>query len=160
MNAFLEAQATEELKLITCQPQPERWIAFCKKHKFTWKNIGFKKANSKSLPKEKGMYCFMVGPAGSQLPPAAYPLYAGITTRTLQQRFIEYVREKDSNTGRQHVRKFLNVFEKHLYFYYIEVDEDKETLEAIEKELNDALMPRYSHKDYSAEVKKKRNAFP
>lgn len=163
MDAFLEEQAEHGLRIIRCVPYPTRWEAFANKHALSWSFTEFKKGGAKAVPDAPGFYCFFVGPAPTILPPAGYPLYAG-ETESLQTRYGSYLKEKNSRTGREHVRKFLKVFEGELKFAFAEWPKSsppvtKPRLRAVERELNDALMPFYSHKDYSAGVKAKIGAW-
>jgi len=158
VDAFLEDLSVGEMRLIRCQPMPDKWLDFCDKYNLTWTSVDFDSGNKKLLPSESGLYCFMVGPPSPGLPPAAYPFYAGMTTH-LKERYGQYLAENVSQKGRVHVRKFLMVFDTYLQFFYTPHKADRKALEAIEKELNDALMPHYSRKDFSAETKKKRNAW-
>ncbi|HEY0034197.1 MAG TPA: hypothetical protein VGB81_13100, partial [Devosia sp.] len=102
---------------------------------------------------------FFVGPPPATLPPVGYPMYLGRTSRTLRQRFREYLREQHDPTGRQHVRKFLNVFEGELSFMCTEFNGPYAQLVATERALLDAMMPAYSDSGYSAEVRAGRGAW-
>jgi hypothetical protein len=153
--------AAEDARRILCRPRPEKWISFCTKYKLNWKSIEFKDINKPLLPANPGMYCFILAPHNPELPPVAYPLYAGITSRTLRERFGEYVQDKNATKPkRKHVAYFLRVFDPYLDFYYTEVAAPKKTLEAIEKELNDALVPPINKNDFTAEYKSILKAFP
>ena len=72
---------------------------------------------------------------------------------------MRYFSEKDADNGRIWVRKFLNVFEGELTLGWSEVDTMITDLKALEKDFNDAMMPHYSVKDFSAEVRAGRNAW-
>jgi hypothetical protein len=163
MDAFLEEQAAHGLRIIRCVPYPTRWESFTKKHALSWTFVDFNKGGAAAVPAVAGFYCFFVGPAPANLPPAGYPLYAG-ETQNLQKRYGNYLVEKNSKTGRDHVKKFLKVFEDEVRFAFAEWPSSsppvtKPGLRAVEKELNDALMPQYSRKDFSAAVKAKIGAW-
>jgi hypothetical protein len=66
---------------------------------------------------------------------------------------------KNSRHGRFQVRKFLNIFTGETAFCYAPFEADKAELMRIEKRLNDALMPPYSRRDFSAEVKAAKGAW-
>lgn len=166
MDAFL---ALEELdkRTLRCAPYPQRWKRFSSTHKLVWQSITFSKANRRHVPKEPGIYCFVVGHTLKSLPPVGYPLYAGVVgtskkktgDRTLRDRFGEYMRERDNPRGRLHVRKFLRVFDGELVFFYAPWRVKPANLLKTEKLLNDALMPPYSVKDFTATTRAQRNAW-
>jgi len=79
--------------------------------------------------------------------------------RTLRQRFGEYIREKDSPHGRLQVQRFLRVFEGELAFFCAPWHVKPERLLKTEKLLNDALMPPYSVKDFTATTGAQRRAW-
>ena len=159
MKAFLEDVAGLELRLITCQPIPSRWGAFERRHDLNWIRIPFEEGARDRVPRSKGFYCFFIGSTTGALPAVGYPIYLGRTWRTLWTRFGEYLHEKNDPTGRQHVRKFLNVFDGELAFMYTEFNGTNEEMVATERALLDAIMPAYSDSGYSAEVRAGRGAW-
>ena len=157
VDAFFE-QLIDEHRVIRCQPQPRRWQSFSKAYNLNWQTVPFRRGGGAALPEVSGFYCFVVYSALPNLPPVYYPLYAG-ETENLRKRYRNYVTEKNSPTGRFHVRKFLKVFSGEAVFTFAPYATDKAGLRRIEKKLNDALMPPYSKKDYSAEVKAPKEAW-
>ena len=158
MDAFLENLASGELRLIHCQPYPKRWQNFSQSHRLVWTTIPFRRGGGAALPEISGFYCFVIGNGLPDLPSVLYPLYVG-ETGNLKQRYGNYVTEKNSAKGRLHVRKFLKVFEGEAAFAYAPYVADKDDRMTIEKKLNDALMPPYSRRDFSADVKAGRGAW-
>ncbi len=163
MDAFFELDELNR-RTLRCAPYPERWKRFSSAHKLSWRSIAFSKTNRWRVPKEPGIYCFIVGHRIKSLPPVGYPLYVGVvgtkgTDRTLRQRFAEYVREKDDPGGRLHVRQFLRVFEGELAFFCAPWHVQPAKLLKSEKLLNDALMPAYSQKDFTATTSAQRRAW-
>lgn len=159
MRAFLEDIAGLELRVISCQPIPARWTAFEGRDDLNWIGIPFEERAINRVPRSQGFYCFFVGPPGGVLPPVGYPMYVGRTSRTLRERFQEYLREQHDTAGRTHVRKFLNVFEGELTFMCSEFNGAYDELVATERALLDAIMPAYSDSGYSAEVRAGRGAW-
>jgi len=159
MQAFLDGLARLELRVISCQPIPGRWAAFALRTDLNWMSYPFEPGAIDTIPLSQGFYCFFVGPPPSTLPPVGYPMYLGRTRRTLRQRYREYLREQHEPTGRQHVRKFLNVFEGELTFMCTEFNGSYADLVATERSLLDAMMPAYSDSGYSAEVRAGRGAW-
>ncbi len=149
---------SDEARVIRCAPHPKRWQDFAGKHQLTWQSKPFKLSGKATVPAEPGFYCFVVANAAPNLPAVFFPLYAG-ETDNLKRRYGDYLREKSSPNGRLQVRKFLNVFSDEVAFAFAPYDSDTATRRSVEKELNDALMPPYSQKDFSAEVKRKKAAW-
>lgn len=137
---------------------PRRWQSFSQAHNLVWDTLPFRRGGGAALPETSGFYCFIVANMLPNLPAVFYPLYAG-ETDNLRRRYRNYVTEKNSPNGRYHVRKFLHVFAGETVFTFAQYDADKADLRRIEKKLNDALMPPYSHRDYSAEVKAAKGAW-
>lgn len=159
MRAFLEGLAGLELRLIRCQPIPARWVAFHSANALTWDEIPFNAQSLQTVPQVQGVYCFVVGPPPTSLPSVRYPMYVGQTKRTLRQRFQEYLRERDDPAGRYHVRKFLNVFDGELTFMCAQFSGTYQALVRMERDVMDAVMPAYSDRGYSAEVRAGRGAW-
>lgn len=157
MDAFYQ-QLIDEHRLIRCQPQPRRWGAFSQAHELVWQTIPFRRGGGGALPETSGFYCFIITNTMPNLPLVCFPLYAG-ETENLRRRYRNYVTEKNSATGRFHIRKFLNVFSGETVFSFAPYEAEKADLMRIEKKLNDALMPPYSRRDYSADVKAARGAW-
>ena len=160
MDPFLEELSKDHLRIVKTQPYPERWRIFCDKYSLAWHSTPFKREHAGNVSDKPGVYCFHIGHDLTCLPTFGVSLYGGITQRSLRERFLEYFRERDSNQGRTHVRKFLMVFREELSFGWSEVDTTPAVdLKTIEKDFNDAMMPPYSIRDFSADVLKKRNAW-
>jgi hypothetical protein len=90
-----------------------------------------------------------------RLPQVLYPLYAG-ETGNLRRRYREYVLEKNDPDGRLTIREMLHVFTGEVAFGYALFPSERPERLQIEKRLNDALMPWYGVKDFSADVKRGR----
>jgi len=158
VDAFLDEQMKDEMRIIKCAPHPKRWAQFASSHELAWQFAEFRTGGANEVPKESGFYCFVVANPATQLPLVLFPLYAGESS-DLRRRYRDYLTEKDSPTGRVHVRKFLSVFWGEVAFAYAPKDLGTAERRALEKQLNDALMPPYSLKDFSAEPKARRAAW-
>ncbi len=159
-DAFLQQLGRDHLRIVRTQPYPDRWRVFCAQHNLSWSFTPFKRELANQISKEPGVYCFHIGHELKCLPSFGLSLYGGSTTRSLRTRFLEYFLEKDSEKGRPWVRKFLQVFDGELSFGWSPVDINKFDLRTLEKDFNDAMMPHYSVKDFSADVLAGRNAWP
>ncbi|MCY4309191.1 MAG: hypothetical protein OXC57_13105 [Rhodobacteraceae bacterium] len=158
LDAFLEKLGSEELRIVRLQLNPSRWKKYCDEYKHNWNFTPFEPNRVNQIPEKPGLYCFYIGHDLKCLPRIGLSLYGGITTRTLKIRFKEYLNEKDNDKGRITVKKFLNVFDGELSFGWVVV-ENTSILSQLEKDFNDAMMPPYSIKDYSAIVRSERNAW-
>ena len=158
MDAFLEEIAADELRIIRCAVYPSRWAKFSQDHGLDWQVVPFRTGGAAAVPDKSGLYCFIVGNSQGGLPLVLFPLYAG-ETENLRDRYKQYLSERNSQRGRKQVRKFLNVFWGEAEFCFAEHDADKPRLREIERALNDSLLPPYSLRDFSAEVKASRNAW-
>ena len=159
MDAFLEEMAEDGFRILRCAPYPTRWHEFSRDHRLDWRAVPFRPRGGGKVPAGPGLYCFLVACRHPGLPAVMYPLYAG-ETLTLQNRYRNYLTERNARDGRMHVRKFLKVFWGEVEFAFAELAADKAELQKVEKRLNDALMPTYSRRDFSAAVRAARAAWP
>lgn len=125
-----------------------------------WRRISFKKSAFNSVVNQSGVYAFAVGHETAQLPPHSYVLYIGQTgakrnDRTLRQRVKEYYLEKTTGK-RPNISEFLNKWDTCLFFYFAPLDPHSADLLKIEAKLNNALMPPYSVKDFSPDIRKRK----
>src|ERR1041385_8587129 len=95
---------------------PTQLRKFSTKAVLNWQKVKFTQANRGSIPKNRGIYAFVVERNGFQLPPHGYVMYVGITgktptsVRTLRSRYGEYLQEKRVNK-RAGVHYMLNNWE-------------------------------------------------
>lgn len=157
-DAFLKKLGLAELRNVRLHLNPTRWKKYCDLHKHNWNFTPFEPKRADKIPEKPGLYCFYIGHDLKCLPRIGLSLYGGITTRTLKIRFKEYLHEKDNDKGRTSAKKFLNVFDGELLFGWVIV-EDTSILSQLEKDFNDAMMPPYSIRDYSAKVRGERSAW-
>ena len=156
---FLEQVAKNELRIVKIQLVPERWRPFCDQYDLDWQLTPFIKKRVAAISQGPGVYCFLVGHDCKSLPPFGVSLYGGISAVSLRTRCLSYFQEKHSENGRVWVRKFLHLFEDDLTLGWSEVDTTIIDLHTLERDFNDAMMPPYSVKDFSANVRKGRNAW-
>ena len=159
LTPFLEELSANELRIVRTQIFPDRWRQFCDQYNIIWQHTRFERELVQRISTNPGVYCFYVGHELDCLPPFGLSLYGGITTRSLRERCLKYFWEKDTDQGRPHVRKFLQVFEGDLILGWSEVDTQTINIKTLEKDFNDAMMPPYSVKDFSVAVRAGRNAW-
>lgn len=130
----------------------------------SWEKVEFNKSNKSLIPQEKGVYAFIVENNRNDLPVHGYVMYVGQagqdSDHNLQKRYGNYLSDKENeNTKRDVIHYFLNNWEDSLHFYYAVVKDKSMNLEEIERGLNDAFIPPYSTNDFSAEVRRGKNAW-
>lgn len=87
-----------------------------------WKKIKFTKKNRIKIPKQSGIYAFVLIPKYDNFFETKYLFYAGKTNRTLNDRFGEYLREKEGKgKPRKKVFKMFKQYDGYLYFFFSEI---------------------------------------
>lgn len=158
-KAFLEGLAESELRRVESQANPKRWIDFCDRYELGWTYTPFEESSVNQVSDCAGVYCFHLGHFLNCLPAWGLALYGGMSRTSLRERCRAYFGERDSRYGRPAVRKFLNVFAGELTFAWAPVDTSSVNLKRLEEEMNDAMMPPYSKRDFSVNVRSERGAW-
>jgi hypothetical protein len=106
-----------------------------------WKSIPFDVLNHHSVPKESGLYCFVLIPSYQNFLESKYVMYIGKTNRTLHERFKEYLSEQaGKGKPRYKIEEMLNLYQGHLFFYYCPIS-DKKHVDSFEEKLINAFVP-------------------
>ena len=158
-HAFLEQLKELDSRTVRIALFPARWRWFCARYQPDWNYTPFETDKVAQISDSPGVYCFHVGHRLTCLPPFGISLYGGITKVSLRRRCMGYFSEKDSPSGRISVRKFLHVFEGELTLFWSEIDITSFDIDQLERDFNDAMMPPYSRRDFSAEVRSARSAW-
>lgn len=148
---------------------PNRLNSFSPTTKLTWHCVQFSEANKQKVSKKKGIYAFVIKGESNSLPPHGYVLYVGISRKRkreiyLRTRYSEYLRDQkkiaEGNlANRPQIGDMLYRWRDAMYFYFCELDSNSVDIEALEKELNDALVPPISTQDFSTNVRKAKKAW-
>ena len=143
---------------------PVRWKQSRVTVPLSWVGVRFEATNRTQVPDASGIYCFIVRHENDHFPPHSYLMYIGITgahnrTRTLRNRFSDYIREQTHNK-RPRIHYMLTKYAHDLFFYFVAVDGNNIPLEQLEADLNDALVPPCVTNDFSAEVRRHVRALP
>jgi hypothetical protein len=140
---------------------PKHLHKFSTAAKLNWKKVRFISQNKPLIPKERGIYAFILEHNDSPLPPHGYVMYIGISgdksQHTLRDRFGNYLRDKIVNK-RPSIHYLLNNWEKCLFFHYAVVLDKRVSLSKLEKNMSDALVPPFSTNDFSGEIRQARKA--
>jgi hypothetical protein len=141
---------------------PKHLDIFSTDAKLSWKKVRFSSRNKALIPKERGIYAFILEHNEATLPPHGYVMYIGISgdksQHTIRDRFGNYLREKKINK-RPSITYMLNNWEKCLFFHYAVVTDKRISLSKLEKNMSDAFVPPFSTNDFSAEIRQARKAF-
>ena len=129
-----------------------------------WNSIQFGGDDIDKVPADRrGVYAFAIRTDSSVLPPHSYILYIGMagrnSDRPLRERYRDYLSPtKVSTRGR--ITRVMN-WRPVLQFMFAAVDNSvpTEDIEALERQLNTALIPPYSERDMEADVRRKRAAW-
>ena len=159
VKAFLDGVAASELRRVETQANPKRWEEFCRRYQLRWTYTPFERRCVIQVGDCAGVYCFHLGHSLSCLPVWGLALYGGMSNTSLRKRCRAYFGERDSSHGRPAVRKFLSVFAGELTFAWAPADPLRIDLKRLEEEMNDAMMPPYSKRDFSASVRFERGAW-
>lgn len=136
---------------------PERWRKSKVRFTLSWTSVSFVNTNKRKIPKNPGVYAFVVRHVNNHFPEHGFIMYIGITGaggngRTLRDRYGDYLREKNDNK-RPKVHYMLNKYSEDLHFSYSPIDVKKIDLEKLELDLNDAIIPPIVTKDFTAEIR-------
>lgn len=134
---------------------PGLWIDENNKFDYNikWNRLEFKKDNASKIPKQKGIYCFVLQPKTHRFFATRYLFYVGKTNRTLFIRFGEYIQELEGKRkSRSKIKEMLDVFDGYLYYYFTTLD-TKEQVNEIEDKLIDTFVPHVNTKINLATIK-------
>lgn len=145
---------------------PERMLAEVTEiEELNWSYIPYGPIQINDVPDDqRGLYAFVVCNENGIFPPHHYVMYIGIagkkSNRPLRARYQDYL-NPHKVIKRSKIARMIGIWHSVLRFYFAPVNDevDSNTLEAIEKALNNALMPPCSKRDLSVELKKKKGAF-
>lgn len=118
-----------------------------------WKSLEFKETNKSKIPKEKGLYAFVLIPEYNNFFETKYLFYAGKTNRTLRERFSEYLREKaGKGKPRKKIFKMLNQYDEHMHFFYTEIPNSAD-VDICEEKLLNTFVPHINSQIPKAKIK-------
>ena len=136
---------------------PKQLEKFSTTANLNWEKVEFSPKNKKQIPKERGIYAFILEHNKmSKLPSHGYVLYIGISgdnsKHTLNARYADYIRDKKEKK-RPSIHYMLNNWQKFLFFHYASVTDKRINLKKLEADMSDALMPPFSKQDFSGEIR-------
>lgn len=136
---------------------PQRWRTSRVKTPINWTYITFTDTNKNLVPNQAGVYAFIVRHSNDHFPNHGFIMYIGITGsngngRTLQNRYGDYLREQKKQK-RPKIYYMLNKYPDDLQFAYAAFPDPAFNLEALELDLNDAIIPPVVVQDFTAEIR-------
>jgi len=137
---------------------PTRWQQYRPIHNLDWQIFEFNSDNIQQIPKNPGVYTFLVQPRIAYNLNASYLMYIGKTDRSLRQRYREYLREVENTSGRTQIIDTLIRYTGYVYFSCACVISKSVTPTQIEDELLKAFMPP-NNPTLPAEVRRIKAAF-
>lgn len=111
-------------------------------YKLKWRSCKFTKGNRVNVPSDMGVYCFVIVAKVPNFISTRYLMYVGQTKRTLATRYGEYlVDQSGKGKARHKVEEMLDLYKKHLYFYFAAVNSGNRIDEIEEKLINTFVPP-------------------
>lgn len=120
---------------------------------FNWQECQFLSTEVDGVPNEPGLYTFTIQPRVANHPSCSYLMYIGKTKRTLRQRFREYLKEMQRESGRPKITRLLNKYPANTFFCYAVPQEDA-PLTNMEEALLGAFIPPCNKGQLPARVRR------
>lgn len=133
---------------------PDAWRNAATVQALNWDKVEFGHHTINNVPEKRGVYAFCVSVKGTIMPPHGVLVYFGQTSRTLRERYREYVRECRMGAKRPKFENLFKLWSNHLDFFFVPIDDDTCDLKVIEEALNDAVIPHCVTDDFSAEIRR------
>jgi hypothetical protein len=136
---------------------PDLWRTSRVRIPLSWNYLKFQAQNHVHVPKQPGVYAFIVRHVNNHFPGHGFIMYFGITGHdgsqgTLYSRYQQYLAEQKFNK-RAKVHYMLVAFSEDLHFAFSPITDKRINLKALEEALNDAVMPWAVVNDFSAEIR-------
>ena len=132
---------------------PRQWKAYVDTH--NWQTYRLEENEKDRIPKQSGVYSLLIQPGIANHPACSYLMYVG-KTKSLQHRFMDYLNERKSETGRPKIHRFLNKYQDYVYFCCTTVCIDN--LKNVEEKLINAYIPP-ANDQYPVEIRRIIGAF-
>jgi len=116
--------------------RPDMWKKYLPTHVWNGEKLDPTKAND--IPDKSGIYTLILQPSIADHPACSYLMYVG-QTKSLRDRFRDYLTSEKRITGRPKIFTFLNLYDGFICFYYTLVKMD--ALDNVENALMDAYQP-------------------
>lgn len=134
------------------------WASAATSH-HAWTELDFPPARS-AVPKQSGVYVFIVRPKLFGLLQTSGLLYVGKATNLYERvgSYISEINKRHALSRRPHIWRMVNVWNGHLHYLYTTTTTVAEA-EVLEERMLEALLP-YFNKEFPAETSSRQRAFP
>lgn len=119
-----------------------------------WTKVEFGRGTIEDVPEVRGVYAFAICIKKSIMPSHGVLVYFGETTRTLRERYREYIRDSERGAKRPKFEELFDLWAEDLKFFFAPIQNAVCNLKTIETALNDAVIPYCVTKDFSAEIRR------
>ncbi|WP_298362762.1 hypothetical protein [uncultured Litoreibacter sp.] len=133
---------------------PDAWRNAAASEALNWVKVEFGADTIEDVPEQRGVYAFCICVKNSIMPPHGVLVYFGETSRTLRQRYREYVRDSERGAKRPRFENLFRLWPDDLDFFFAPIGDEDCDLRTIEQTLNDAVIPHCVIKDFSAEIRR------
>lgn len=132
---------------------PSRWKSASIAKTPKWIEVKFESKTASCVPTTPGIYAFCIAVDCDIAPRNTVVAYIGKAEASLRSRFQNYLNLKRRRLGQVLIRRLLRHWGDDLSFMYWSINDNKCDLHGIEEKLNDAIIPPFVKKDYSASVR-------
>ena len=133
---------------------PTAWRDAQSPEQLHWTRVEFGRAAIEDVPALRGVYAFSICIKDSIMPSHGVIVYFGETTRTLRDRYREYIRDSERGAKRPKFAELFDLWAEHLDFIFAPIQNPACDLKTIERTLNDGVIPYCVTKDFSAEIRR------
>ena len=119
---------------------PQKWEAYSLCDPFNWQIHPFEPDQTDEIPRQPGIYSFLIRPGIASFPYSSYLMYIGKTQHTLRRRFTQYLYEQNSPSGRSNIVRLLIKYQGYVHFCFSVVN-NTERIASIEDALIAAFLP-------------------
>ena len=133
---------------------PDAWRNAKSQCDLQWNRVTFGSDTIEDVPEMQGIYAFSICIKNSIMPPHGVIVYFGETSRTLRERYREYLRDSKRGAKRIIFQLLFEQWPSDLDFLFAALPDTDCDLKLIEMSLNDAVIPFCATRGFSAEIQK------
>lgn len=134
----------------------KNWRKFKSRYNLMWEKVKFAPSNRSAIPKERGIYAFVLELSPTKLPPHGYILYVGITgddsNSNLYKRYGQYLLAHRNQDGRPAVYYMMDNWSEELFFHFVPLPNINIDLAKMERAFINAVLPPVNKRDIDAKI--------
>ena len=96
---------------------PKQWLGYTRSDCRDWRWRRLKDGERQNIPNKPGIYTLLVQPGIAKHPRCSYLMYVG-KTRSLRERFRQYLGKERTETGRPKIMRLMSKYENHMWFCF------------------------------------------